>query len=198
MSGNDHIYFQKKLHEMCGITNPNDETLIAINMDWFETAFDKRNVFLYILDNINNGLSTDFYNDVGLIVLDGIADLVTDANTEEDARILLEKVKARLNKNGCVLLTVLHTEKTGEYSRGSLGTILDQKASAILKCVKDNEPPNDGYTTVVSPVKIRSSREFEPFELSHDEDGNLLLQGEILENIKPVYNVLNLNDYMYL
>ena len=172
MSGDDFWYFQKRLHEQCGLSD-NHPRLHPINMDNFETSRDKLEVMLHILRNSNKEDGTGFFQNIGLVVLDGIADLISDTNNEGECREILESIKNVLNSMSCCLATVLHSDKKGQASRGTLGTLLDQKAtSAIMMDLK-----NPGEPTTVRPEKIRNGRLFQPYTLEHDVDGTLLING---------------------
>lgn len=172
MSGDDFWYFQKKLHDMCGLTN-NHPRLHPINMDNFETSREKLDVMLHILRNSNKEDGSGFFQNIGLVVLDGIADLISDTGNEGECREILESIKNVLNSMDCCLATVLHSDKKGQASRGTLGTLLDQKAtSAIMMDLK-----NPGEATTVRPEKIRNGRLFHPYTLDNDVDGTLLING---------------------
>lgn len=173
MAGSDFFYFQRNLHNMCGL-NDNHPRLHAINMDFYESSTQKLEVIAHILKNSNLGEGeAQYFNNIGLVVLDGIADLVGTTEDESEARRILDLIKSILNGLGAVLLTVLHSDKAGRHSRGTLGTLLDQKATSGLMC----DMRAMGEVTVVRPDKIRSSRPFSPYELSHDLDGTLLVDG---------------------
>lgn len=174
MPGDDFWYFQKRLHEQCGLQD-NHPQLQSINMDYFESAADKLEVILHILQNSNNpeNRGNQYFDDIGLIILDGIADLIPDTGDERSSREILDKIKSTLNSMDCCLVTVLHSDKKGQHSRGTLGTLLDQKAtSAIMMDMK-----NPGEATWVRPEKIRNGRLFHPYKLEHDIDGTLLING---------------------
>lgn len=172
MSGDDFWYFQKRLHQQCGLDD-NHPRLHPINMDHFETSREKLDVMLHILRNSNKPDGSGYFKNIGLVVLDGIADLITDTGNEGECREALESIKSVLNSMDCCLATVLHSDKKGQASRGTLGTLLDQKAtSAIMMDLK-----NPGEATTVRPEKIRNGRLFHPYTLAHDVDGTLLING---------------------
>lgn len=172
MTGDDFWYFQKRLHQQCGLDD-NHPRLHPINLDYFETSKEKLDVMLHILRNSNLEDGTGYFQNIGLIILDGIADLTGDTNNETACREILESIKNVLSSMDCCLATVLHSDKKGQSSRGTLGTLLDQKAtSAIMMDLK-----NPGEATTVRPEKIRNGRLFQPYQLSHDIDGTLLING---------------------
>lgn len=172
MPGDDFWYFQKRLHEQCGLSD-NHPRLQPINMDYFETAAQKLEVILHILKNSNKPEGNNYFDNIGLIILDGIADLIADTNAEGECREILDSIKSVLNGMDCCLATVLHSDKKGQHSRGTLGTLLDQKAtSAVMMDMK-----NPGEATTVRPEKIRNGRLFHPYRLEHDVDGTLLING---------------------
>ena len=71
-----------------------------------------------------------------IVVLDGIADLLTDINDGPKAQELMEELLNLADKYECNITTVIHLNRTGEKSnlRGWLGSALMQKSFEVFNC----------------------------------------------------------------
>lgn len=91
------------------------------------------------------------YEGIHLVVIDGIADLVSSANDEvESIRIMDELYRLAGIYRTCIVC-VLHYVPNGLKLRGHLGSELQRKAAAILSIELDSEPS----TSVVKALKVR-------------------------------------------
>ena len=94
---------------------------------------------------------------VGLVVIDGIRDLILDINNPTQSTILIGNLMQWTSERGIHIQTVLHLNKGDDNSRGHIGTELNNKAETVLQVTKD---PTDPDRSIVSPSFIRSK----PFE----------------------------------
>jgi hypothetical protein len=91
------------------------------------------------------------YEGIRLVVIDGIADLVSSANDEvESIRIMDELYRLAGIYRTCIVC-VLHYVPNGLKLRGHLGSELQRKAAAILSIELDTEPS----ISVVKALKVR-------------------------------------------
>ncbi|HBK42542.1 MAG TPA: topoisomerase [Porphyromonadaceae bacterium] len=91
------------------------------------------------------------YEGIRLVVIDGIADLVSSANDEvESIRIMDELYRLAGIYRTCIVC-VLHYVPNGLKLRGHLGSELQRKAAAILSIELDSEPS----ISVVKALKVR-------------------------------------------
>lgn len=104
---------------------------------------------------------------IGLVVIDGIRDIVYDINSPEEATNTASLLLRMTEQYGIHLLTVLHTNKGNGEARGHLGTELINKAETVIRITKD---PNDKSVSIVAPEMCRD-RDFEPFAFSINEQG---------------------------
>lgn len=104
---------------------------------------------------------------LGLVIIDGIRDLVFDINSPIESTEIISKLMIWTEVYQLHIHTVLHLNKTDDNARGHLGTELLNKAEAILQVVRDDKDPN---ISVVKPMSIRDV-EFEPFAFRIDDDG---------------------------
>jgi hypothetical protein len=114
--------------------------------------------------------------DIGLLIIDGIKDLVHSINDESEATSIADALLRWTEEYGIHIITVLHQNKNDKNARGHLGTELVNKAETVVSVEK--EPKTD-----VSKVEVEYSRnkEFAPFGFQVDSFG----LPEIVEGWKP-------------
>ena len=103
---------------------------------------------------------------VGLVIIDGIKDVVKSINNEEEATRTATYLLKWTAKYNIHIVTVLHQNKNDENIRGHLGSELENKAETIIKVVKQPASPD------FSSVKSKSMRdiEFDEFTFGINED----------------------------
>lgn len=71
-----------------------------------------------------------------IVILDGIADLLTDINDGPKAQELMEQLLHLADEYDCNITTVIHLNRSGEKSnlRGWLGSALMQKSFEVFNC----------------------------------------------------------------
>lgn len=96
---------------------------------------------------------------VGLVVIDGIKDLVTSINDEEQATKITSALLRWTEERNIHVVIVLHQNKGDLHARGHVGTEITNKAETVISVTVDKNDP------AVSHVKCDYSRdrEFEPF-----------------------------------
>ena len=94
---------------------------------------------------------------VGLVVIDGIRDLMLDINNSTEATKLVGDLMQWTSEQNIHIQTVLHLNKGDDNARGHIGTELNNKAETVLQITKDNTMPE---RSIVAPSIIRSK----PFE----------------------------------
>lgn len=103
---------------------------------------------------------------IGFVIIDGIRDLVTSINDEQQATEISTMLMQWTEEKNCHIMVVLHLNK-GEFSelRGHLGTELQNKAETIIEIEKNKDNPQ------LSMVKARNMRamEFNPFFMGINE-----------------------------
>lgn len=104
---------------------------------------------------------------LGFIVIDGIRDLITSINDEEQASMITSKVMKWSEEKNIHIAMVLHTNKGDNNARGHLGTELTNKSETVISIGKDDEITEQ---MLVKPEYCRS-REFTPFGFKIDEYG---------------------------
>ena len=90
---------------------------------------------------------------VGLVVIDGIRDLMLDINNSTEATKLVGDLMQWTSEQNIHIQTVLHLNKGDDNARGHIGTELNNKVETVLQIARDNTLPE---RSIVAPAIIRS------------------------------------------
>lgn len=104
---------------------------------------------------------------IGFVVIDGIKDLITSINDEEQASMISSKLLKWSEELNIHIAVVLHTNKGDNNARGHLGTELTNKAESVISVGKDE---NNKDQMIIKPEYCRS-KEFNPFAFKIDAYG---------------------------
>ena len=144
---------------------------------------------------MNKGLSLDFYHtfalrkisyrsridfieyylecmreegkEIGLVVIDGVADLVSDANNLEESSAIVQKIMAWTTIYNCHIVTVIHSNNGSDKPTGHLGSFLEKKTETQIQLSRDE---NKLGAITVSCKRSRNTP-FEQFDFKLDEEG---------------------------
>jgi hypothetical protein len=92
--------------------------------------------------------------DVGLVIIDGIADLVSDVNNIEESNLIVQKIMTWSSVYNCHIVLVVHLNHNSEKSTGHLGSFMTKKCETELLLTQ-----NEGESEIIS-VKCKRSRNF--------------------------------------
>ena len=106
-------------------------------------------------------------NEIGLVVIDGIADLVSDVNSIEESNECIQRLMTWSEKYNCHIILCIHTNNGSEKPTGHLGSFAQKKCETGIILEKNEE--DDGIIT----VRCKQSRgfSFEPFSFKVTEFG---------------------------
>lgn len=90
---------------------------------------------------------------VGFVVIDGIKDLITSINDEEQATMIVSKLLKWTEERNIHIVTVLHQNKSDTNARGHVGTELINKAETVLSVTKAE---GDNDISIVEPQQCRN------------------------------------------
>ena len=90
---------------------------------------------------------------IGFVVIDGIKDLVTSINDEEQATMISSKLMKWSEERNIHIVTVLHQNKSDNNARGHIGTELINKAETVLSVTKAEA---DDTISIVEPQQCRN------------------------------------------
>ena len=105
---------------------------------------ERREIIRYAIYNTAN---------VGLVVIDGIRDLMLDINNSTEATKLVGDLMQWTSEQNIHIQTVLHLNKGDDNARGHIGTELNNKAETVLQVTRDNTLSE---RSIVAPAIIRS------------------------------------------
>ena len=110
----------------------------------------------------------DKYNEdkIGLIIIDGVADLLNDVNSMTETNYVVQKIMTWTAKKQCHLLTIIHQNFGSDKPTGNLGSALEKKAETQKKLEKNEV--NKGWITV--ECKRSRNRSFDPFSFSVNDN----------------------------
>lgn len=104
---------------------------------------------------------------LGFVVIDGIRDLITSINDEEQATMITSKLLKWSTERMIHINCILHMNKGDNNARGHVGTELMNKSLTVLGVNKLEK--NEDYSTI-EPIATRD-REFKPLIFGIDEEG---------------------------
>lgn len=123
-------------------------------------------------------------DNVGLMIIDGIADLCSDVNNLEESNNVVQKVMEWSAKFNCHIITVIHSNFGSDKPTGHLGSFLEKKAETQI-ALESNTVNKDWIT-----VKCKRSRgyPFENFSFRVNQYG-------LPEIVGDLYDPLKANEY---
>lgn len=125
---------------------------------------------------------------IGLLIIDGIRDLVSDINNPGESNNIVNKLMQWSAMYNIHIHVVLHVNKADDNARGHLGTELINKAESVIN-IQTN---NDGMTKV-SPRYMRDIT-FDDFIFNIDEDSIPTLTREINNSDNHKRGVEHISD----
>ena len=119
----------------------------------------------------------------GLVVIDGIRDLMLDINSTSESVEVINKMMEWSSKYDLHIHCVLHLNKGDNNVRGHIGTEMSNKAETVLVINKDNENPS---ISEVHALHIRE-KEFKPFAFTIDEAGLPIIGPRLDRVARPAF-----------
>lgn len=77
-------------------------------------------------------MESDFKNKVGLVLIDGIADLVDNVNDLDKSNAIVQKMMTITEQSKCAMITVLHRNFDSDKPTGHLGSAVLKKSETVL------------------------------------------------------------------
>jgi hypothetical protein len=154
----------KRICEQVGETNPANLTVYPLRT--FNPAL-RLGLIEEAIKNTPN---------LGLVVIDGIRDVVTSINDEEQATDITSKLMKWSEENDIHITCVLHQNKNDANARGHIGTELMNKSETVLSVVVKTDDKS------VSIVNADYCRNIAPEEFAFEVIKSL---PEIVEDYKP-------------
>ncbi len=123
-------------------------------------------------------------NETAFCVIDGIADLATAINDEEEATRVTTMMLRLTKKYNCHISTVIHQNKNDNFATGHLGSSIMKKAEILISVTKAKDNNN------ISDVTCDLSRgvDFEPFCFSINAHGIPEISGMPVSKVDKSYS----------
>lgn len=106
--------------------------------------------------------------DCGLLVVDGILDLIESYNDEAESKRLVNWLKRITKQYNLLALLTLHKGKTTANTLGHLGAMADRAAQSILAVEKNK----DTNTFILKSDYLRSAEDFTPIEVRFNKEAH--------------------------
>ena len=106
------------------------------------------------------------YDEVGLVIIDGLRDLMYDINNGKEATDVMTVLMAWTSVYELHIHTVLHLNKNDNNPRGHIGTELENKAETVLIISKNTM---NNSVSEVKPMHMRD-KEFTTFDFHIDDN----------------------------
>ena len=116
----------------------------------------------------------------GLVVIDGVADLVSDVNNLEESNLCVQKIMEWSAKYNCHIMTVIHSNYGSDKPTGHLGSFLEKKTETQIQL--EANTVNKEWVTV--SCKRSRGYAFETFSFSINEFGLPFVVGEIYDPLE--------------
>jgi hypothetical protein len=104
--------------------------------------------------------------DIGLVVIDGLRDLMYDLNSPGESVDLINDLMRWSSMHDLHIHTILHLNKSDEQVRGHIGTELTNKAETVLQVTKGAYDPD---VSEVKAIHVRD-KDFPPFAFRINDD----------------------------
>ena len=116
----------------------------------------------------------------GLVIIDGIADLVSDVNNLEESNLCVQKIMEWSAKFNCHIITVIHSNYGSDKPTGHLGSFLEKKTETQIQL--EAITVNKEWVTVI--CKRSRGYSFETFSFSINQYGLPFVVGEIYDPLE--------------
>lgn len=109
-----------------------------------------------------------FKNNIGYVLIDGVADLSKGINNEDEAARVGQLLMKWSKVYNCHIQVIIHQNKENNYATGHLGSEIIKKAEAIISVEKIKASPRK---SIVQCINIRGVQDFEDFGIFINADG---------------------------
>ena len=150
----------KRVYRLMGWTEQN-KRLKVLSLREYD-VLDRRDILIYAVQEYKS----DF------IVLDGGVDIISDFNSADESKQVVNLLMKLSTDHNCHILNVLHEGKTNGELRGHFGAENLNKAETVFEVVKD------GSVSVVKPYATRN-QPFDEFSFSIDDSGLPVYNGPV-------------------
>lgn len=120
---------------------------------------------------------------VGLVIIDGVADLCSDVNNIEESNALVQKLMKFSKELNCHIITVIHSNFGSDKPTGHLGSFLEKKTETQIQL--ELNTVNKDLVTV--SCKRSRNASFETFSFKVNNFGLPQVEGAFYDPLKGVF-----------
>jgi len=121
--------------------------------------------------------------DIGLVIIDGVADLCSDVNNIEESNAVVQKLMKWTKELNCHIVTVIHSNFGTDKPTGHLGSALEKKAETQIQL--ELNTVNKELVTV--SCKRSRNTSFESFSFKVNKAGLPQVEGNLYDVLKGVF-----------
>jgi hypothetical protein len=147
-----------RILKLAGIPTNQD----SANLDFFSLREHPAHIRVQVIDYL-----LQQRQDYGLVVIDGLRDLLVDFNSISESLDLINKLMEWSGHYNLHIHVIIHLNKSDDNVRGHIGTELNNKAETVLVITKCGI---NGQKSEVRTVHIRD-KEFSPFYFTINQSG---------------------------
>lgn len=151
------FHAQLKAKRVCGLVGAISENYKPYGLRGL-TEIERYNFINYMI------LESEFKDNIGLIIIDGIADLITDINSIEQSTKITTTLLQWTAQSKAHLITILHLNYGTNKPTGHIGSFILKKAESVFVVEKHEN------ASLVTQTHSRN-RSVEPFAFSINDDG---------------------------
>ena len=119
---------------------------------------------------------------IGLIIIDGVADLCSDVNNIEESNYVVQKLMTWTKELNCHIITVIHSNFGSDKPTGHLGSFLEKKAETQIQ-LELNTVNKD---LVKVSCKRSRNASFEDFNFKVNNFGFPQVEGDLYDILKDI------------
>lgn len=134
---------------------------LPVNFDGYNLREDEPHEMVWMIEKY-----LQINTDCGLLVVDGILDLIESYNDEAESKRLINILKKITKVHNLLALLTLHKGKTTANTLGHLGSMADRAAQSVLLVEKVKER----NTFLLKADYLRSADDFTPIEIYFDKN----------------------------
>lgn len=147
---------QRTARRVCEMVGSNSEFYVPFSLREYDAS-----TRLEFIEYIYN--ESQWRDRIGLVSIDGAADLMDNVNDLELSNIIVGKMLKWTKQSNSHLITILHRNHGTQKPTGHLGSAITKKAETVAFVTKDDD------TVKVTPEYTRNYP-FETFEFALDDD----------------------------
>ena len=163
----------KRPIDMTGIKTDKYHTL-ALRQLSFKERVDFIEYYLY--DKLES-------KNIGLVIIDGIADLCSDVNNIEESNAVVQKLMKWTKELNCHIITVIHSNFGTDKPTGHLGSFLEKKAETQIQLELNTV---NKHLVTVSCKRSRNAP-FENFSFKVNNFGLPQVEGAFYDPLKDIF-----------